>query len=370
MVMKPAKTGGSMEQFNCITNRRKYKHFTEKDRYKLEGYLESKLEAKEIAVRFNSHVSTIYREIKRGLVVRLRSDLTEYAAYRANVAQQSYEFRVSNRERSLKIGKDKYLEKYIRNKLLNKQYSPDVIIGRIKQKRLTFKGMICTKTLYNYIDRGILSGISNANLWEKRKQKKKRYKAVQRISLRNKGSRSIEDRTQEINNRLEYGHWEGDCVKGPRRRKCSLFTLTERVTREQIIIKIKSALQSEIKQSMDSLERKYNSGFNKKFKTITLDNGNEFLDWDGMERSILNKSEKRIEVYFAHPYSSWERGTNENQNRMIRRFIPKGTNIATISNKKIKKIENWMNNYPRKILGYKTANEMVLELTGSREVLS
>ena len=81
-------------------------------------------------------------------------------------------------------------------------------------------------------------------------------------------------------------------------------------------------------------------------------------------RSGLN-SEKRTLVYFAHPYSSWERGTNENQNRMIRRFIPKGTDISKLSGKDIKRIEEWMNNYPRKILGYKTPNELVLDVTNN-----
>ena len=89
-----------------------------------------------------------------------------------------------------------------------------------------------------------------------------------------------------------------------------------------------------------------------------------------IELSSLNKSAKRTKVYFAHPFSSWERGTNENQNRMIRRFIPKGTNIAKVSNEEIKRIENWMNNYPGKILGYKTANELVLELTANKKFLS
>ena len=360
-----------MGQLNYTTKRGKYKHFTERERYKLEGYLEAKLSIKEIAKRLNKHGATIYREIKRGLVVRLKSDLTEYSIYRANTAQEDYDSKVSNRERSLKIGKDKDLEKYIRKRILKDKCSPDAVIGKIKQEGLKFKGIICTKTLYNYIDKGIFSGISNANLWQKRKQKKKRYKKVQRISLRNKDSKSIEERAPEINNRLEYGHWEGDCVKGARGKgKVSLFTLTERMTREQIIIKIKSALQSEIKQSMDNLEKDYDSEFNEKFKTITFDNGSEFLDWESLELSLLNKSAKRTKVYFAHPYSSWERGTNENQNRMIRRFIPKGTNIAKVSNKEIKRIEDWMNNYPRKILGYKTANELVLELTSNKELLS
>ncbi|MCK4519427.1 MAG: IS30 family transposase [Candidatus Omnitrophica bacterium] len=360
-----------MGQLNYTTNRRKYKHFTEKERYKLEGYLEVKLSAREIAKRLNKHKATVCREIKRGTILRIGYELDEYSAYRANVAQRDYQNKASNRERSLKIGKDKKLEQYIRRRIIKDKRSPDAVIGEIKQKGLKFKGMICTKTLYNYIDKGIFCGISNANLWQKRKQKKKKHKRIQRISLRNKDSRSIEERAPEINNRLEYGHWEGDCVKGARGKgKVSLFTLTERMTREQIIIKIKSALQSEIKRSMDNLEKDYNSKFNKKFKTITFDNGGEFLDWESIESSSLKKTEKRTKVYFAHPYSSWERGTNENQNRMIRRFIPKGTNIAKVSNKEIKRIEDWMNNYPRKILGYKTANELVLELTSSKKFLS
>lgn len=358
-----------MEQINCTTNRKKYKHFTEKERYKLEGYLESKIEVKEIAVRLNSHISTIYREIKRGFVVRLKTDLTEYKVYRANVAQRDYEAKVAYRERSLKIGKDKELENYIKCKILNDKYSPDIIIGEINKKGLKFKGMICVKTLYNYIERGFLSGISNSNLWEKRKKKPRKKKTRPRVSLRNRDSKSIEERNSDINNRLEYGHWEGDCVKGARGEKHGLFTLSERKSRKEIIVKINSLSQMEIKKAIDDIEIKYGIGFSEKFKTITFDNGSEFLDWKSIERSSIGKDKKRTEVYFAHPYSSWERGTNENQNRMIRRFIPKGKSIAKISNKKIKEIENWMNNYPRKILGYKTANEMVLELTSNKKGL-
>ena len=359
-----------MEQLNCTTKRRRYKHFSERQRYKLEGYIEAKLAVKEIAKRLDKHKATIYREIKRGTVVRLGYELDEYAVYRANVAQNDYNKRVSNRERSLKIGKDKELEDHIRKRILKGKRSPDAVIGEIKRKGLKFKGIICTKTLYNYIDNGILSGISNANLWEKRKQKKRKHRQVQRICLRNKGSRSIEERPEKITNRLEYGHWEGDCVKSRRRKKDGLFTLTERMTREQIILKIRSLNQESILGAMSKLENKYQQYFKDKFKSITFDNGGEFLDWEGIERSRLSE-EKRTLVYFAHPYSSWERGTNENQNRMIRRFIPKGTDISKISHQEIKRIEKWMNNYPRKILGYRTANEMVLEATDNRiEVLN
>jgi len=354
-----------MEQLNCTTKKGKYKHFTERQRYKLEGYKEARLSVKEIAKRLSKHQATVYREIKRGTVVRLGYELDEYSIYRANTAQIDYENRVTNRSRSLKIEKDKALEKYIRKRILEDKYSPDAVIGEIKRKSLRFKGLVCTKTLYSYIDKGILVGISNASLWEKRKQKKKKHRRLQRICLRNKSSRSIEERPEEINKRLEYGHWEGDCIKSRFRKKSGLFTLTERMTREEIILRIRALTQKAILEAMNRLENKYQGCFKDKFKSITFDNGGEFLDWKAIEKSRLNQG-KRTLVYFAHPYSSWERGTNENQNRMIRRFIPKGTDIATIPDKEIKEIEKWMNNYPRKILGYRTANDLVLEATKNR----
>jgi IS30 family transposase len=354
-----------MEQLNCTTGKAKYKHFTERQRYKLEGHLEAKLSIKEISKRLKKHPATIYREIKRGQVIKISSDLTEYTAYRANVAQRNYKAKVSNRKRSLKIEKDKALEELIRKKILEEKYSPDAVIGEIKQKKMLFKTRICTKTLYNYIDDGILAGITNATLWEKRKRKKKRYKKVRRISLKNKGAKGIEERPKEADKRSKYGHWEGDSVKGPRKKKAGLFVLTERQKREQIMLKIENLTQDSIIKAIDALEDKYQRHFKNKFKSITLDNGMEFLNWQAIEKSKLT-GKKRTTVYFAHPYSAWERGTNENQNKMIRRFIPKGTDIATISDEEIEEIEKWINNYPRKILGYKTANEMVLEATKNR----
>ena len=91
------------------------------------------------------------------------------------------------------------------------------------------------------------------------------------------------------------------------------------------------------------------------FKSITFDNGTEFAAAEGLERSCINKHLPRTKVYFCHPYSSWERGTNENTNGMIRRRFPKGTNFAAVTNAQIAQAENWINNYPRKILGYKSS---------------
>ncbi len=355
-----------MEQIDYTAKSGKYKHLTERDRYRLEGYLESGLNPKEIARKLHCHISTVYREIKRGQVKRIKSDLTEYKAYRANTAHADYEEKVTNRARSLKIEKYKELADYIQKKIQKDKYSPDAVIGELKRENQEFNGIICTKTLYNYIDREVFEGITNYSLWEKRKRHKHKYRQVSRISLKNKGSRSIEERPEAINNRLEYGHWEGDSIIGRRNgRKDALFTLSERMTREQIILKLESATQEAISKALNKLEHNYGNYFRKKFKSITLDNGREFLDWEAIEQSGLN-GKKRTLVYFAHPYSSWERGTNENQNRMIRRFIPKGTDISKLSDKDIKRIEDWMNSYPRKILGYKTPNELVLNITNNR----
>ncbi len=347
-----------MERKNCTTKSKEYVHLTETERYKIEGLLEGKKKVGEIALILRRDESTIYREINRGTVKQLRHDLSEKEVYRANVGQADYKKRGQNKERSLKIGKDKALEAYIRIKLVEEKFSPDAIIGQIKASGLVFTGIITTKTLYNYIDAGIFVGISNKNLWQKRNEKKRGYKTISRVNTKNRDCRSIEDRPKKVETRVEYGHWEGDTVKGPQGSRASLFTLTERKTREEIIIKIADGTQESIKEAIDGLESKYGAGFKVKFKSITFDNGVEFLGWKLLEISLLTSAEARTTVYFAHSYSSWERGTNENQNRMIRRFIPKGTNIANISDKEVQWIQDWMNNYPRKILGYRTANQM------------
>ncbi|MCG2711854.1 MAG: IS30 family transposase [Candidatus Omnitrophica bacterium] len=359
-----------MKQRDYNTNKKRYTHLVERDRYKIEVLLEGKKDAGEIAKLLGRDRSTIYREIKRGTISRLQSDLSEKEKYRANYAQADYDKQGRRKERSLKIGKDSRLEAYIRIKLVEERFSPDAIIGEIKAKGMEFKGIICTKTLYNYIDAGIFSGISNKHLWEKRKKKKRKYKTVVRVNSKNRQCRSIEERPKEINNRVEYGHWEGDTIKGPQGALASLFTLTERKTKEEIIIKVKQATQEAIKAAVDGLETTHGDNFKVKFKSITFDNGSEFLDWKSLEISSLKPAEQRMTVYFAHSYSSWERGTNENQNRMIRRFAPKGTDMADVSEKDVQKIQDWMNNYPRKILGYKTANQMAKEcLQGKQLVL-
>ena len=264
---------------NCTTKRKEYTHLTEKERYQIEVLLVAKKAVREIAIILGRDKSTIYREIERGTISLLQSDLSEKEKYRANVAQADYERQGRNKERSLKIGKDKGLEEYIRIKLVEERFSPDAIIGEIKTTGLEFAGIICTKTLYNYIDAGIFSGVSNKNLWEKDKKKRRKYKTVVRVNIKNRVCRSIEDRPESIDKRKDYGHWEGDSLKGPQGKKTSLFTLTERKTREEIIIKVEQATQESIKAAIDWLEKEHGAGFKTKFRSITFDNGVEFLGW-------------------------------------------------------------------------------------------
>jgi IS30 family transposase len=209
--------------------KKKYKHFTERERYKLEALIEQKVMISEISKLLKKNRVTIYREFKRGKIKLKNTELIEKEKYRADVAQADYEQKVSRRERSLKIGKDHELEEYIRKKIKDHKYSPDAIMGEIRSKGMKFEGMICTKTLYNYIERGLFNGISSKELWEGGKRKKRRY-TKGRISLKNRCGRSIEERSKAINQREEAGHWEGDCVKGPQgKSKESLFTLTEKL---------------------------------------------------------------------------------------------------------------------------------------------
>ena len=351
-----------MEQVNCTTRHGGYKHLTECERYKIEGWLEAKIPLEEIARRLNKHRATVYREIKRGTVTKLINRWNEYTVYRANAAELDYQRRAIKRRHALKIDKRTELIEYIREKILQDKYSPDVIVGLLKQTR---QNSFCTKTLYNYIAKGVIKDIGNYSLWEKRKRRKRRYKQIGRIGLKNTKARSIEDRPLVINQRLEYGHWEGDGVVGKRNgNKAGLFTLSERMTREQLIVKVEALTQEAIIAAVNKLEGRYGNSFKSKFKSITFDNGREFLDWQAIEQSSLDNT-KRTTVYFAHSYSAWERGTNENQNRMIRRFIPRGTDISTVPQEEINRIQDWMNNYPRRILGYKTPNQLVLELTNN-----
>lgn len=348
-----------MNLYNHTTKSKKNKYLTEQERYKIEALKKAGFSNIKIAAQIGKTDRTIRREIARGTVTLLNSDLTLRKEYCAEVAHRKYLENASNKGPALKIGNDHKMAKYIEDKIIIEKFSPDAVIGRIKVEGLKFKNSICTKTLYNYIDKGIFLKLTNKHLLVKKNGVKRKHKKIRTVALNNVKGRSIEDRPQSINSRDIIGHWEMDCIVSGRSSKSVLLVLTERSSRHALIFKMPRKTQQEVGKVLDKLERKYRNSFKKKFMSITMDNGCEFVNQDLIEKSIISKK-KRTTAYYAHPYSSWERGSNENTNKIIRRFIPKGSNIAAYKQKDIKRIEQWINNYPRRILGYKTATEIYL----------
>lgn len=347
-----------MSQSHCTTTSRCFKHITERERYQIEILLKQKQRPSEIAKALGKHKRTIEREIARGTVRMLGYALAYVDRYCADAAERVYREKAVNKGACLKIGHDHELANHIEKKIIQEKYTPDAVIGEIRAKGLKFKTDICTKTLYNYIDKEVFANITNKDLPVKRAPQKIRHKRV-RVAHNNLKGTSIEDRPEAANNREETGHWEMDSVvSGKGKGKATLLVLTERKTRKEIIRKMPDKTQKSVKKELDRLEREYGSRFTEVFKTVTVDNGTEFLNSTELESSIRKPGTLRTKIFYAHPYSAWERGTNENANKLIRRFIPKGTDIGKLKKRDIKRIENWMNNYPRKIHGYKSANDM------------
>lgn len=330
------------------------KHISREERFFIEDMLKAYCSKKDMSNILGRDLATIYREINRGLVIHKRSDLTEYVTYSAERACIECAKNQANKHMPSKVKKETVY--YISEKIIEKHRSPDVIWSDMVKE--DYPNIVCTKTIYNWIDAGLIPGVTNDNLWEKHKRNKKgKTKKVAKISI--PMGKSIEDRPFDKDDRTEFGHWEIDLIVGGKRgSKKVLLTLTERKTRYEIIVVLPNRKKLSVKKAMNKIERQYGTEtFKKIFKTITADNGTEFRDYRGIEISVFNRKQKRTTLYYAHPYSSWERGSNENGNRFIRRFVEKGSDINDYTVLEIKESEDWINNYPRKIIGYKSAME-------------
>lgn len=336
----------------------KDKYITERERYQLEALYRKGCPVKEIASALGRCKATIYNELGRGMTVLLNSDLTEYKTYCADVAQNKAVYNATNKGRDLKVGNDYEYVNFVTEYIRDKKYSPYAVIQHIKNNNLKFKTQISSKnTLYSYIRMGLFEGVSMESLPCPRK-KQNRGTVARRVALNNTVCKSIEERDKEILNRKEVGHWEMDTVVSGKDGKGALLVLTERSTRYEEIYKIPSKSQNSVRACMDRIEISIGlEKFRQKYKTITCDNGVEFLDSEGIERSVDGIS-IRTSLYFCHPYCSSERGSNENLNRMIRRFIPKGSDISAYTDECIKAIQFWMNNYPREIHNGMTALQL------------
>lgn len=322
------------------------KNLTWTQRLQIEAYQNNGFDKKTIAKLIGVSLVTIYIELKRGSYQRLNGSTWEYyTSYSANIAQDKYEYKCTAKGAPLKIGKDYELVRYIEKRVSEDKISPCAVLGEIKRKKLPFKTTISKTTLYRYIRLGLFENIT----LEKRKNKYHKVKAKRAP----KGT-SIEKRPKEIAQRKTFGHWEMDCVCG--KNKATLLVLSERLTRKEIIFQMKDQKANSVIRCLNVLERRYGKLFRKVFKSITVDNGSEFSNFEAMERSSYGG--KRTTVYYCHPYCSSERGTNERLNREIRRLIPKGSDISKYTISDIQKVEDWINSYPRQVLNFDTSAEL------------
>lgn len=328
---------------------KKQHYMTRDERLKLEALHRAHIPVAKIARQLGFCRQTIYNEIKRGQYVHT-CEWRDEVRYSADKAQQIHSYNQTAKGRPLKIGHDHAYAEYLERKILNDKYSPAAALAAARKAGC--QTTVCTSTLYSYIDKGVFLHLANKDLWLKWKKKTRGYKPVQRVV--HKKLPSIEIRPEWINNREELGHWEMDLIIGKADTKPVLLTLTERVSRRELIFKLPDRKAATIRTVFDSLEKQHKD-FRTKFRSITTDNGSEFLEYDKLTRSIYGG--KRFDVYYCHSYAAWEKGTNENHNRMIRRWFPKGTDFSKVTQKEIAALQDWMNGYPRKILGWKTPTE-------------
>lgn len=328
------------------------KNITYQERLKIEVLHQQGYSAWRIAEALGRGERTIYRELKRGPYQRLLASWDWTTAYSADIAQRSADRCTARKGAPLKIGHDHEFASYISSRLRS-GLSPAAALGEMRRKGLSFNTTISVPTLYRYLDSGVLS-VGNESLISGKRPR--RCRKAKPHNIQNPLAKSITQRPEYVNLRDEVGHWEMDTVVGEKKAGQScLLVLTERMSRKEIIIKMAGKTAACTVRALDILQRRYGADFPRIFKTITVDNGCEFADVKGIEK------DGRTQLYFCHPYSSWERGSNENLNKMIRRFVPKGFSINKVSRKQVHRIQTFMNSYPRKILGWRCADDVFYE---------
>ena len=311
-----------------------YQQITSPERYIISALKIQGLSVREIADHLGRHRSTIYREIERN-----RCHVTD-GYYRPSKAHRRA---VARRRRSRRNRHYNEADFSIVRKLLRKQWSPEQIVGRLYENNLP---CFSHETLYQYIWRDKAEG---GNLWTHlrcaQKQRRKRYRAYDsRGRLADK--RHISERPISVEFRRIFGHWEIDTVMGKGSSDC-IVTLVERKTGFIHIGKLNDRTTYSLNKKTIALIRRDPEAF----KTITSDNGTEFHQYKIVEKQL------NVRFYFANPYHSWERGTNENTNGLIRQYLPKGTSMENLTQQQCNAIAHKLNTRPRKRLGFKTPEE-------------
>lgn len=311
-----------------------YKQLAREERYLISELLKLGYSQRAIAAQLGRSPSTVCREIRR--------NATKYdGAYRHCRAQEYTNGRRRRCRRGPKLDPRQYT---IVRYYLRKKWSPKQIVGTLRPQGLL---SMCHASIYRYVVRDRMAG---GVLWKhlrlKMKLRRKRYgKHDWRGVLR--GKKHIKERPEDVELRQEVGHWEGDTVVGKDLRH-SILTLVERATGLTVIRKLKARNTKETNKALRTVLRKYGA----RMKTITFDNGTEFHDYREIE------SEFGVDCYFATPYHSWERGTNENTNGLIRQYLPKGCCMKNLTQAKCDWIARELNTRPRERYDFKTPEAM------------
>ena len=338
-----------MDYTNYTTDSRKHKHLNLQERTIIELRLKDGYSAYKISKELQRPINTILNEIRHGTVPKINTNHMIQLFF-ADAGQAIYkDHRTNCGRKNLRLVCNEFIS-YACEKLHKDKWSIDACVGRsMESGQFKRSEIVCTKTFYNYIDQG-LCYIKNIDLPLKvRRNTKKQYV---RANKKNLGT-SIEKRPVSIDNREEFGHWEIDTVIGQKSGKDNvLLTIAERKTRQFLVRKIADKSALAVMAELDKLREECGDRFSSVFKTITSDNGSEFANLSELEQVTDTN------IYFTHPYSSFERGTNERHNGLIRRFLPKGTRMTDCSIDTIAFVEDWCNTLPRKILGYRTPEEL------------
>lgn len=340
-----------MDCHHCITEsaeRKKGQHLRMEDRGAIKVLKKQGLGPRAIARQIGCAPSTVTNELRRGTPAR-KSNKGKAPGYSPTLGEAVYRANRVSCHRHPKAGVCSNFTSWVVRQIREHKWSLDACCGYAKRHSLFEPSeMVCSRTLYNMVWKGHLS-IQPMELPEALKRKAKKHRV--RENKKRYGT-SISSRPEIASLRLEEGHWEGDTVVGRRSGKESVvFSLLEKKTQNYLAFRIPGKTSEAVMAAMTALHAEYGEHFDQVFKTITVDNGSEFADFAQIEKW-------GTKVYFAHPYTSWERPQNERHNGLFRAFLPKGKSIEQFTDEDILAAADELNGRPRRKLGYRTPEEL------------
>jgi IS30 family transposase len=307
-----------------------YTQLTLLQRYQIQAWFKAGFNQTEIAQEIGCHKSTISRELRRN---RGKRDYYALLAQLLAVKRRRNSHKPRIRKRTWRL-----IERYLRL-----DWSPQQIHGWLKRHR---KPTVSPERIYQYIYAEQRRGGTLYRHLRSQKKQRRRYRGyIRRGQIPNRVS--IDERPKIVASKRRLGDWEADTIIGAHHQG-ALLSLTERKSKLVRLIKLKDKCASTVRRTAIKLL----APFRDQLHTITVDNGKEFCEHEALA------AELSCQIYFAHPYASWERGVNENSNGLIRQYFPKKYDFAQITNRDVQRAEARLNNRPRKTLGYRTPNEI------------